>query len=584
VAPTLVDAVRALEPDSSRGFAFVNADGSERFCSFQEMAFEAARRAGALASLGLRRGDRLVLVLPDGQEFVLSLLGAAFAGIVPVPLHPSEAARSPLAYGQTVTHVVDAARATMILTTSAARATVERAANFGNTRSSLRAIVTVEDISTVDRFVRIDASPADLALIQFTSGSTARPKAVAVSHANLAANAAGFMIDGLQRDPSVDKGVSWLPLFHDMGLIGFVMGPLFTNVPCVILPTASFARRPRVWLDTIHRHRGTITYASSFAYELVAKRLRDKSLEGLDLSSLRVCGCGAEPLQAGVLREFAETLAPTGFRASAFVPSYGMAEGTLAIALAPLGQGVVTDTVDTLALADGCAAPADSRVTTTEIVSCGRPFPGHELAIVDDQGRRLGERRVGEIVVRGPSIAAGYYGEPERTARTRRPIQSDGPGDEPWLHTGDLGYVVGEDVFVCGRTHDVIALQGRRYFPSEIESAVSEVPGVRRGGVVAFTALAPADDASAAGTPRLVVCCEASAVHEKTIVEQATAIVATRFGLALDEVVVVAPASLPRTSSGKLKRLETRDHYASRSLARVKTQPAAIRERSVTNR
>jgi fatty-acyl-CoA synthase len=580
VAPTLVDAVRALERDSTRGFVFVRADGSERFCSFQEMASEAARRAGALASLGLREGDRLVLAVPESEEFVLSLLGASFAGIVPVPLHPAEAARSPAAYHQTVMHVVRAAGAAVILTTAAAKATIERAANCEGGENPLRAIVTVEDLAAVRRSLSIYASPGDLALIQFTSGSTARPKAIAVTHANLAANAAGFMIDGLRRDPSVDKGVSWLPLFHDMGLIGFVMGPLFTNVPCVILPTATFARRPRVWLETIHRHRGTITYASSFAYELIAKRLKDKNLQGLDLSSLRVCGCGAEPLQPKVLREFAETLAPTGFQASAFVPSYGMAEGTLAITLAPLGRGLETDTVDTLALAEGRVVPADSRVTTSEIVSCGRPLPEHELAIIDDDGRCLGERLVGQIVVRGPSVATGYFCEPEPTPPTHGPIQNDDPGDAPWLHTGDLGYLVGEDLFVCGRAQDIVALQGRNYFPTDIELAVGEVPGVRRGGVVAFS-VPPADGSPAAGTARLVVCCEGPAAHEEAIMEQATAIVSARFGLTLSEVIVVAPASLPRTSSGKLKRQETRDAYAACSLVRVRTGVSAVREQDV---
>jgi fatty-acyl-CoA synthase len=571
VPATLVDAVRALERDSTRGFAFVRADGSERFCSFQEMASEAARRAGALASLGLREGERLVLVVPDGDEFVLSLLGASFAGIVPVPLHPAEAARSLAAYHQTVAHVVRATGATMILTTAAAKATVERAANLLGTENALRAVVTVEDLAHAHRSLRVDAPADALALVQFTSGSTGRPKAVAVTHANLAANAAGFMIDGLRRDPAVDKGVSWLPLFHDMGLIGFVMGPLFTNVPCVLLPTATFARRPRVWLDTIHRHRGTITYASSFAYALIAKRLKDKNLQDLDLSSLRICGCGAEPLQAQVLREFAETLAPAGFRASAFVPSYGMAEGTLAITLAPLGRALETDTVDMHALAEGRAVAAHSQGTATEMVSSGRPFPGHELAIVDEAGRRLAERRIGQIVVRGPSVVTGYFCEPERTARTYGPIEGDGPGDNPWFHTGDLGYLVGEELFVCGRAQDVVAIGGRHYFPSDIESAVSEVPGVRRGGVVAFSVLAPAAGITAAETARLVVCCEGTAMREEAIAEHAGAIVSARFGLTLDEVVVVAPASLPRTSSGKLKRQETRDGYAARTLTRAET-------------
>ena len=208
------------------------------------------------------------------------------------------------------------------------------------------------------------------------------------------------MLDGLARDPAVDKGVSWLPLFHDMGLIGFVVGPLFTHVPCVFLPTASFVRAPRLWVDKIHEHRGTITYAPSFAYALVAKRIKDREVEGLDLSCLRVAGCGAEPVQARALRDFAERLRPTGFSPRAFLPSYGMAEATLAVTFVPLGEGLKTE----------------ANAAGHEIVDCGRVFPGHELSIVDDSGHRLGERQVGQVVTRGPSVTAGYFEEPELTA------------------------------------------------------------------------------------------------------------------------------------------------------------------------
>ncbi len=371
VAPTLVDAVCALEGDTERGFVFVRPDGTERLRSFHDLAAEAARRAAALAALGLVKGDRVALAIPDGEEFVLSLLATHFAGLVPVPLYPQLSFNSIDAYHATVTHIARAAGAAVLLTTTAGRPYLE--AVLGRV-DGLRAIVTVDELAASNGSMRAPVTPDDLALIQFTSGSTSRPKGVMVTHGNLAANSEAFMIHGLDRDPSVDKGVSWLPLFHDMGLIGFVVGPLFTNVPCVFLPTASFARRPRMWLDKIHEHRGTITYAPNFAYALVAKRLKGKDVQDLDLSCLRISGCGAEPIQPQVLRDFAATLAPARFDPRAFVPSYGMAEATLAITFTPLAQGLHTDTVEATPLTEGKAVPtapsADWQARSSIVAAC----------------------------------------------------------------------------------------------------------------------------------------------------------------------------------------------------------------------
>jgi fatty-acyl-CoA synthase len=576
VAPTLVDAVRALEHDAERGFVFVRPDGTERLRSFQAMAAEAGRRAAGLVALGLEKGDRVALVVPDGEEFVLSLLGTLFAGLVPVPLSPQLSMSSIEAYDATVAHIVRAAGAAVLLTTTAARPYIEAVAGLVD---GLRSIVTVEELLASNDGMStlcVEASPNDLALIQFTSGSTSRPKGVTVTHGNLAANAEAFMIDGLDRDPAVDKGVSWLPLFHDMGLIGFVVGPLFTNVPCVLLPPASFARRPRMWLDKIHQHRGTITYAPNFAYALVAKRLKGKDVTDLDLSSLRISGCGAEPIQASVLRAFAETLAPARFDPRAFLPSYGMAEATLAITFTPLRQGLRTDTIDTGALAEGRAVPPVDADASGEVVDCGVVFPRHEIAIVDPAGLRLGDRQVGQIVARGPSVAQGYFEEPELTAQTLKPLANDAPGEAPWLHTGDLGYLAGGRLFVCGRVKDIIIVRGRNYYPSDIEWAVTEASGaaaVRRGNVVAFGVFVDGLGrafAGGAGEEQLVICCEGHSSEVEAIRDTATAVLASRFGLAVHEVVVAPLASLPRTSSGKPKRRETRQRYIEGSLPRAR--------------
>jgi len=546
LAPTLVDAVRALVDDRARGFVFVRSDGKERFCSFHEMASEAERRAGHLAARGLRKGDRIALVIPDGDEFVLSFLGALFAGLVPVPIYPHLTFKNIEGYHNTLAHIANASGAAMVLTTAATRPFIDPVLPR---LPAVRLVATVDELAGDAGRADRNVVPDDLAFLQFTSGSTSRPKGVMVTHGNLAANAEAFMIHGVDRDPSVDKGVSWLPLFHDMGLVGFVVGPLYSNVPCVLLPTASFVRSPRLWLEKIDKHRGTITYAPNFAYALVAKRLKARDVEGLDLSCLRVAGCGAEPIQPQALRDFADRLAPARFSPRAFMPSYGMAEATLAITFVPLGDGLKTDSHQ-----------------AREIVDCGRAFPNHEIAIVDEVGKRLAERQVGEIVARGPSVTKGYFCEADLTANVYKPLAGDVDGC-PWLHTGDLGYIADGRLFVCGRLKDIIIVRGRNYYPSDIEWAVRELPGIRRGNVVAF-GVGDTED-------QLVVCCEGAAADAATIKDATAACIAEDFGLTVHEVVVAPVASLPRTSSGKPQRRKTREMYLDGTLQRARSVQVA---------
>jgi len=555
VLPTLTQAIEKLSSDQKRGFVFVRPDGTERFCPFSEIYSEAQRRASHFAERGLVKGDRLAMVVPEGDEFVLSFLGAICAGVVPVPIYPQLSFKNVEAYHDTVTHIADASGAKMLLTTPATKQYVEPV--LGRAKS-VKSLVSAEElVGDPGKRVSVKVDPGDLAFLQFTSGSTSRPKGVMVSHANLAWNSESFMIHGLKRDSSVDKGVSWLPLFHDMGLIGFVMGPLFTDIPVVFLPTASFVRAPRIWLDTIHKHRGTITYAPNFAYALVSKRVKDKDVAGLDLSCLKHAGCGAEPIQAKTLREFAEKLAPAGFSPKAFLPSYGMAEATLAITFVPAQTGMRSDSIDAKSREAGEAKPSTAE-GAQELVNCGKPFPEHEIAIVDENGKRLGDRQIGQIITRGPSICAGYYQEPELTAAAFK----DG-----WLHTGDLGYTVDGEVFICGRLKDIIIIRGRNFYPNDIEWTVSELPGVRRGNVVAF-------GTEVDGEEQLVICAEAfqsDALHLKDAIAQA---VTANFSLNVHSVEIVAQGSLPRTSSGKPQRRKTKQMYLDGTLQTSKSAGA----------
>ncbi len=560
VAPTLVEAIRELKDDRARGFVFVRPDGSERFCPFSDIHEEALRRGAHFAARGLEKGDRVALVIPDGDEFVLSFLGAIFAGVVPVPMYPQLSFKNVETYHDTVAHITRASGAKFLCTTRATLPFVEAVGKEGAHRvESLRGIFTVDELAgPAPGSLDVKVDPADLAFLQFTSGSTSRPKGVMVTHGNLAANSEAFMVHGLGKDSSFDKGVSWLPLFHDMGLIGFVIGPLFTDIPVVFLPTASFVRAPRIWLDMLHKHRGTITYAPNFAYALVAKRLKERDVAGLDLSCVRIAGCGAEPIQARTLREFAAKLEPAKFDPKAYLPSYGMAEATLAVTFVKHSTGVHSESVDAKSLQAGHAKPSEAGPGAHELVSCGYAFPEHEVAIVDGDGKRLGDRQVGHIITRGPSITPGYYLEPELTAHAFR----DG-----WLHTGDLGYVADGQLYVCGRVKDIIIIRGRNFYPQDIEWVVSELPGVRRGNVVAF-------GVDVEGEEQLVVCAEAFQSDAAGLVDAIQQRVAAHIGLTVSKVEIVAQGALPRTSSGKPQRRKTKQMFLDGAFARPRAHAA----------
>lgn len=550
---TLVEALATIPRREGRGFTFIGSDRSERFYSYEQMWQEALRRGAHLRAAGLEAGDRVALVIPEGDEFVLSFLGAAVAGIVPVPIFPRATFKALDGYIDILAHIVEASGARVLLTMEGTRPFVEKVLTRG---VGLERIALCEEAfeGDVDPIEPADVGPDDLCFLQFTSGSTSRPKGVVVTHANLVANSTAFLgPNGLKRNDD-DIGVSWLPLYHDMGLIGFILGTIVCDIPVVVLPTATFARMPRIWLETLHRVRGTITYAPNFAYQLVTKRVRDADLAELDLSCVRVAGCGAEPIRAQTLVEFADRLRPTGFDGDrAYLPSYGMAESTLAITFHQLGTPLIIDRVDPESMKRGEAMPAEADADgdgVLELVSCGVPFPGHELAIVGDAGMPVGERQVGEIVVRGPSVTAGYYRNPEATAEGWR---------NGWLHTGDLGYLADGNLFICGRIKDLIIIHGANHYPQDIEWVVGDLEGVRRGNVVAFGVMRD-------GTEQLVLIAEGNSGDAATLRKAITQAVAERFGLQPGHVGIVPVGTLPKTSSGKPQRRKTKVLFEEGSL------------------
>jgi fatty-acyl-CoA synthase len=554
-ARTLVEALAALPRGDERGFRFRALDGSELYYPWREVEREAKRRGALLLATGLQKGDRLAVVVAEPHEFVLSFLGAVMAGIVPVPIYPRASFKAKNAYVETVAHIVAAAGARMLLTMQSTESVIAEVLQHG---TKLERLLIVEPLFAGEPPAGVtlpEIAASDLCFLQFTSGSTSLPKGVVVTHDNLVQNANAFLGPcGLDRRET-DIAITWLPLFHDMGLIGFVLGTILHDIPTVLLPTESFARRPTMWMEAMSTYGGTITFAPNFAYGLAVKRSRDKDLEGLDLSKIRIAGCGAEPINAQVLRGFAERFASVGFKPEALMPCYGMAEATLAISFHKHGTPMITDRVDATAMQQGRAQALgngaskdpskDAGKDVLELVACGAQFPGHEIRIVSDDGRVLPEREVGEIIVRGPSVTGSYYQNPEISAQSYR---------EGWLHTGDLGYLADGNVYVCGRIKDLIIIRGANFYPQDLEWSVAEVPGVRRDNVVAFSVMQ-------AGEERLVIAAEGNSSDAAELRGAIARRVNETAGLTPGHVAVVKVGSLPKTSSGKVQRRRTKQLF-----------------------
>lgn len=558
MAETLIDVLQDASSVTHKGYTFLDDAMTADEWSFNRLANEADRRARYFRSLGLKQGDRLAMVVPDGKEFVLSFFGAVRAGIVPVPMYPPLALGKLDSYIDTGARILSAAGARMLLTTKQVSPILW---------SLLSKVKGLEDIILTDKVAKatvsdeddlgdVDVTADSPCFLQFTSGSTSDPKGVVVSHGNLVANSRAIMFDGLNCDPETDRGVSWLPLYHDMGLIGFVVAPMHAHVPVVFIPTLSFVKRPNCWMETVDKYRGTITFAPNFAFGLASKRMTEKRLEGLDLSCVRVLGCGAEPINPKTMRNFVDKFATAGFDPNALMPCYGMAEATLAMSFDDLTSPMKTVTIDRELYEEKHVAEhytGEDPARGLELVACGATFPQHDLQIMSDDGALLEAGQVGEIVFKGPSVTEGYFGNADATKEALV---------EGWLHTGDLGFVLDGEIYISGRKKDLIILNGRNYYPQSVEWEVEHVEGIRRGNVVAFAA---AGDS----TEELVVVAETKVEEELDALAQ---LVKKRvhdvLGVRARDVVLVPPGGLPKTSSGKLQRRKTKAQYEAGQLGR----------------
>lgn len=544
LSEALAEAARA-----GTGYCFVSAGSAtaddETVRSYAEVQQRAWRVARSLREAGLRRGDLIAVVLPDAEAFLTTLFGASIGGMIPASVYPPSHTSDLPRYFELTAKTLRSAEAKAVVTTPALARDFEA---LRPTCPTLSLVLTVDALDAPP--IEPDWTPAldDIAFVQFTSGSTSTPKGVVLTHRNVSANVDIINGPAGLATGADDVGVSWLPLNHDMGLVGMALGPVYSALPGVLMPPALFVRRPAEWLRAMTRHRGTISFAPSFAYDLCVRRIKDRDLDGIDLSSWRIAGCGAEPIHAPTLAAFATKFGAVGFRETSFFPSYGLAEHVLAATFPPRGRRPRCERVSIEDLNDrrqARAAVGESGAVT--LVSCGRAFPDHVLRIVDDNGHVLPERRVGEIVLAGPSVMVGYYKQDVLTAQILR---------NGWLYTGDLGYLSGGELFVCGRTKDIIIVNGRKFHPQDLEWAVDDLAGVRRGRVVAFGTSDP-------GRPdRVVIVVEPSGtVPADALTDSIRRQVSDLFGLYVDEVALVPSGTVGRTTSGKVQRAATRARY-----------------------
>ncbi len=527
---------------------------------YAELLHGARRMAAGLRDRDLQPAQCVAIMLATGIDYLQCFLGIQLAGGIPVPIYP------PLRASQLEDHlrrhagILANAQSVILITDARAQAVAQL---LKARVESLHTVITPAQLAQDDTgFTGPRLQTHDIAFLQYTSGSTGQPKGVVLTHADVLANirAMGEAI----RIKANDVFVSWLPLYHDMGLIGAWLGSLYFAIPLVLMSPLSFLAHPQRWLWAIHQHGGTLSAAPNFAYELCASRITDSALQGLQLNTWRMAFNGAEPVSPHTLRHFQQRFAPYGLHADCMTPVYGLAEAAVGLAFPPPGRGPVIDRIQrTRFMRDGHAVPASAQdEDALAYVACGQPLPGYQLRVLDESGRELPDRQQGRLQFRGPSATSGYYRNPQATAALL---------DGDWRHTGDLAYIADGDVYLSSRIKDVIIRGGRNLFPYETEQAVGELAGIRKGCVAVFGATD-----SDSGTERVVILAESREGNEHkraALRKQIVTLAGSLLGMPPDEVILAPSHTVLKTSSGKIRRSACRDLYLQGNIGRSPHSP-----------
>jgi len=527
------------------GFNFYSPRGVLQYVvPYKELMKRAVETATKFNSMNLQRGDRVAIVAETSPDFMAAFFACQYVGLIPCPMPCSMNIGGKEAYIMRLKGMMESAHVKVALTPEHTFDVVAEACQRGDVEQCLTFSQLDEFPQSIKAFQPF--APDEVAYIQYSSGSTSRPKGVLITQKSIVANVRGILRHGLQLTPE-DRAFSWLPLYHDMGLVGFCLAPMMGQVSVDYLATSAFARRPLLWLKIMSDNGSTISYSPTFGYDLVCRRVKDAAGD-FDLSGWRIAGIGGDMVRADVLDAFSQTFAKSCFNAQAFLPSYGMAEATLAVTFAALDEPVFVDHVDRAhckisrravpALKDNSADPQNVR----SFVASGRVLEGHELEIRGDAGDILTEREIGHVFIKGPSLMGGYYNNDVATCEV---FHSNG-----WMATGDMGYMVDEQLVITGRSKDLILHNGRNIWPQDIEWAVERLEGLRTGDAAAFALDKEGGDEQIAV---LVQCRLGDEGQREEFRRSVSSVVHQHSGVEC-EVVLVPPRSLPFTSSGKLSR------------------------------
>lgn len=552
---TLIDALE-YAADGATGYNFYDAKGELRsVLSYNTLKHNALSAARRLSGLGLARGDRVALIADTSPEFIELFFACRYAGLVPFAMPIPVNLGSHAIYVRQLRSMLESSQASVAIANVDFFGFIEEAAE-GLNIDSLQWIGTPGQLNKLPEVDAVfqPSLPEETAYLQFTSGSTRMPRGVVITEHALMCNLRGIVRNGL-KVRATDRCASWLPFYHDMGLVGLVLSPMAAQLSVDYLATRDFAIRPLQWLKLISRNRCTIAFSQPFGLKLCSLRVRESDLKDLDLSCWRAAGIGAEMIRPEILRNFADKFSAAGFDERAFLPCYGLAESTLAVSFSNISQGVMSLRVDTKTLVEKKMAvrvQAEGR-KSNEFVNCGRPLPGHTVKIVDDNGQELPQMMVGSILVRGGSIMTGYFNNHEETAKTLKP--------GGWLDTGDIGFILEGDLYITGRRTDVIIVNGRNIRAQDIEELAEQQPEVRSREASAF-GISGAEDATIVV---LVVECRLTSVEERqSLINRLQQMVYMAFGVNC-LVELVPPHTLPRTSSGKLSRSAARQGFLQRA-------------------